>query len=109
MQVVISAAPAAIDAVVLDKDGKSVVNAVVALVPKDGGNTLVLTADENGILTAKGLKPGTYQMLAWEDVEQGAPQDPDFLQQFEKRMKTVKVDAGGHEAVQLTAIPADDK
>jgi hypothetical protein len=65
--------------------------------------------DENGILSAKGLKPGSYNLLAWEDVEQGAPSDPDFLRQFEKQMKSLKLDASGHEAVQLTAIPADDK
>ncbi|HTS64349.1 MAG TPA: carboxypeptidase-like regulatory domain-containing protein [Candidatus Acidoferrales bacterium] len=109
LEIVISAAPAQIDTVVVDKDGKGVVNAVVAIVPKSGGNPIVQMTDENGILSVKGLKPGGYNLVAWEDVEQGAPQDPDFLQQFEKQMKSVKVDAAGHEAVQLTAIPADDR
>jgi hypothetical protein len=109
MEVVISAAAAQIDAVVTDKDGKSTPNAVVALVPKDGGNPIVQTTDENGILSVKSLRPGDYKLVAWEDVEQGAPQDPDFLAQFEKQMKSLKLDASGHEAVQLTAIPADDK
>ncbi|HJZ96276.1 MAG TPA: hypothetical protein VKE70_07200, partial [Candidatus Solibacter sp.] len=63
-----------------------------------------MTTDDNGILSAKGLKPGDYKLLAWEDVEQGAPYDPEFLRQYEKKMKSVKVDASGHEAVQLTAI-----
>ena len=108
LDIVISAAPAQIDAVVMDKDGKAAVNAVVAVVPKDG-SPIVQTTDENGILSVKGLKPGDYKLLAWEDVEQGAPSDPDFLVQYEKKMKSVKVDASGHEAIQLTAIPADDK
>ena len=105
IEVTISAAPGEIDAVVMDKDGKSVPGAVVALVPKEG-NPMVMMTDDNGILAAKGLKPGDYKILAWEDVESGAPQDPDFLQQFEKEMKSVKLDASGHEAVQLKAIAA---
>jgi hypothetical protein len=108
LEVVISAAAAQVDAVVLDKDGKAVVNAVVAIVPKDG-STMVQTSDENGILSVKGLKPGDYKLVAWEDVEQGAPFDPDFLKQFENKTKSVKLESSGHEAVQLTAIPADDK
>jgi protocatechuate 3,4-dioxygenase beta subunit len=103
VEVTISAAAAQIDAVVLDKDSKGVVNAVVAIVPPQG-NPIVMTTDDNGILSAKGLKPGDYKLLAWEDVEQGAPYDPEFLRQYEKKMKSVKVDASGHEAVQLTAI-----
>jgi len=109
LQVVISAAAAQVDAVILDKDGKGVPGAVVAVVPKDGGNTMVMTSDDNGILSVKGLKPGDYKLVAWEDVEQGAPQDPEFIKQFEKDAKSVKLDSAGHEAVQLKAIPADDK
>jgi hypothetical protein len=109
IEIVISGAPAQVDAVVMDKDGKGVINAVVAIVPKDGSNPMVQMTDENGILTAKGLKPGDYKLLAWEDVEQGAPYDPDFLRQFEKQMKSLKLDAAAHEALQLIAIPADDR
>jgi hypothetical protein len=109
MEVVISAAAAQVDAVILDKDGKAVINAVVAIIPKDGSNPIVQMGDENGILSVKGLKPGSYSLLAWEDVEQGAPYDPDFLKQFEKEAKSVKLDSAGHEAVQLKAIPADDR
>ena len=109
LEVVISAAAAQVDAVVLDKDGKAVVNAVVAIVPKDGSSTMVQTTDENGILSVKGLKPGGYKLLAWEDVEQGAPLDPDFVKQYESKTKSVTLESSGHEAVQLTAIPADDK
>jgi uncharacterized surface anchored protein len=107
LQVTLSAAAAQVDAVVMDKDDKPAIGAVVALIPKDGGTTSVFTADENGILSVRGLKPGDYRMLAWEDVEQGAPQDPDFTRKYEGRAKTVHLDPSGHEAVQLQAIPAE--
>jgi Carboxypeptidase regulatory-like domain len=109
LEVTLSAAAARVDAVVLDKDGKAGWHAVVALIPKDGSMTVVQTADENGILTFKGLKPGDYRLLAWEDVESGAPYDRDFLKPFEPQAKSVKLEAAGHEAVQLKAIAADDK
>jgi hypothetical protein len=104
LDVVVSAAAAQVDAVVMDKDGKAAWNATVALAPKDGTNIMVRTADENGILSLHGLKPGEYRIYAWEDVEQGAPSDPDFLKQYEGQAKSLKLDASGHEAVQLKAI-----
>jgi hypothetical protein len=54
------------------------------------------------------LKPGDYQLLAWEDVESGAPSDPDFVKPFEAQAKSVKLDVSGHEAVQLKAIPTSE-
>ena len=96
-------AAAQVDAVVLDKDGKAAWNSVVAVLPKDGVNVTVRTTDENGILSLHGLKPGDYKLYAWEDVESGAPMDPDFLKQYEGQAKSVKLDASAHEAVQLKA------
>jgi hypothetical protein len=109
LEVTLSAAAARVDTVVLDKDGKPGWHAVVALIPKDGGQTVVRTADENGILSFAGLKPGDYRLLAWEDVESGAPLDPDFVKPFEAQAKSVKLDAAGHEAVQLKAIVSDSR
>jgi hypothetical protein len=107
--VVVSAAAAQIDAIVMDKDGKAAWNATVAIAPKEGTNIVVRTADENGILSLRGLKPGDYRLYAWEDVEQGAPFDPDFLKQYEGQAKSLKLDSAGHEAVQLKAIAIDEK
>ena len=104
LEVTLSGAAARVDAVVLDQDGKAGWHAVVALIPKGSSQVVVQTADENGILSFKGLKPGEYQLLAWEDVESGAPYDPDFRRQFEGQAKSVKLEASGHEAVQLKAI-----
>jgi len=109
LDIVVSAAAAQVDAVVQDKDGKAAWNATVALVPKDGANIVVRTADENGILSLRGVKPGDYRLFAWEDVESGAPFDPDFLKQYEGQAKSLKLDASGHEAVQLKAIVVDGK
>ena len=55
-----------------------------------------------------GSRP-TTGLLAWEDVESGAPYDRDFLKPFEPQAKSVKLETAGHEAVQLKAIAADGK
>ena len=107
LEVTLSATAGAVDAVVSTRDGKPAGGAMVALIPKDGA-TVGRSADENGIVSFKGLKPGDYQILAWEDVEPGAYQDPDFVKPFEVRMKSVKLSANGREAVQLKAIGADE-
>ncbi|MEO8597588.1 MAG: carboxypeptidase regulatory-like domain-containing protein [Candidatus Solibacter sp.] len=107
LEVTLSAAAARIDTVVLTKDGKAAGRAVVALLPKDGGPTVVQTADENGMISFRGLKPGEYQLIAWDDVESGAPFDPDFVKPYEAQAKSLKLDASGHEAVQLRSIGAD--
>ena len=109
LEVTLSAAAARVDVVVVDKDGKSGQRAVVALIPQDGSATLVRTADENGILSFKGLTPGEYRVLAWDDVEAGAPYDAEFVKPFEAQAKAVKLEAAGHEAVEITAIAAEDK
>jgi hypothetical protein len=108
LEITLSATAAAVDGVVMDKDNKPVGGAMVALIPKDGSPISGRSADENGIISFKGLKPGEYKLIAWEDVEQGAWMDPDFAKPFDSKAKTVKLDASGHEAVQLKAIAVEE-
>jgi protocatechuate 3,4-dioxygenase beta subunit len=108
LEIILSATAAAVDGVVMDKNNKPVAGALVALIPKDGTQATGRSADENGIISFKGLKPGEYNLIAWEDLEQGAYTDPDFVKPFESRAKTVKLDPGAHEAVQLKVIPVEE-
>jgi protocatechuate 3,4-dioxygenase beta subunit len=108
LEITLSATAAAVDGVVMDKDNKPVAGAMVALIPKDGSQITGRSADENGIISFKGLKPGEYKLIAWEDVEPGAWMDPDFVKPFESKAKSVKLDASGHDAVQLKVIAIED-
>jgi hypothetical protein len=108
LEITLSATAAVVDGVVMDKSNKPVAGAVVALIPKDGTQATGRTADENGIISFKGLKPGGYNLIAWEDLEQGAYMDPDFVKPFESKAKIVKLDASAHEAVQLKVIPVEE-
>jgi hypothetical protein len=53
----------------------------------------------------QGVAAGTFTALAWEDVEDGAWQDPDFVRPFETRGSTVRIREGAEETIQLTVIP----
>src|SRR5712692_9455274 len=38
-----------------------------------------VSTDQYGRFVIKGIAPGGYKLFAWEDVESGAYQDPEFL------------------------------
>lgn len=105
IEVLLSAAAATVDVIVTAGDNKAGSGAQVAVM-KDGALESVRTADESGMLSLKGLKPGSYRIVAWEDVDPELLWDPDYLRKFENDGKGVKVEASGHEAIQLKAIPA---
>ena len=86
--------------------GKVAASAQV-LVLKDGVPWQQRGTDENGMFSMRGLKPGDYKVIAWEDVDPNQLFDTDFLRKFENEGKSVKIEAGAHEAVQLKAIPVE--
>ena len=53
----------------------------------------------------RGLLPGEYRVLAWEDVEAGAYQNPDFLKQYENRGVKTTVEHGSRNVVDVRVIP----
>ncbi len=63
-------------------------------------------SDEKGAFKIADVPPGEYKVFAWEDVPEGAPEDPDFRKPFEKQGFSLKLAPNGHETVQLTAIAA---
>jgi hypothetical protein len=109
LDITLSATAGSIGGAVVDKDGKTVARATVALVPKGGPPTAIKgnTTDENGAFSFSGLKPGDYLVFGWEDIPPGAYADPDFLKQYEGRAQTVALDRSGKQAVQLKVIPAE--
>jgi hypothetical protein len=105
IEVVLSAAAGAVDVIVTAGDNKAGTGAQVALI-KDGTLESLRTADESGMISLKGLKPASYRVIAWEDIDPELLWDPDYLRKFENEGKSVKLEASGHEAIQLKAIPA---
>lgn len=60
--------------------------------------------DEKGHFKMRGTGPGEYKLFAWDNVDPGAPQDPEFRKPFEKQAVGVKLEPNGHETVKLKVI-----
>lgn len=105
LEITLSGAAARVD-VVVTTAGQKVAPAAQIVVMKDGTPDAVRTTDENGMLSLRGLAPGSYRLIAWEDIDPDQLWDPEFLSKFSNEGKSVKLDASGHEALQLTAIAA---
>ena len=63
------------------------------------------TSDASGQIHLDNVVPGNYKLFAWEVVENGQWQDPDFLRLYEERGKPVHISEGGRELADLRVIP----
>ena len=50
------------------------------------------------------LAPGDYKIFAWDNVEVGAPQDPEFRKPYEKQGREIRLSSNGRQTVDLTVI-----
>jgi hypothetical protein len=111
VEIVIGADAATIVGKVVNDRQETSSNVKVALVP-DGplrrrGDLYKSTAtDGSGSFRITGVAPGDYRLFAWEEVDDGAWRDPEFLRQDETRGKSVRVSALRTENVSVVVIPA---
>jgi protocatechuate 3,4-dioxygenase beta subunit len=95
---------------VMDAAGKAAVRARVALY--SAGNQppryYQSTSDSNGEFHFTRLPAGEYKLLGWESTSETYQQSGEFARQFDSRAKTVKLEAGGDVAADVTAIPATE-
>jgi len=102
-----------IDGNVQNAKGENAAATMVTLIPEESAREIAgayktASTDQTGRFTIKGIRPGEYKIYAWEEIENGAYQDPEFMKPHESAGKTVSVKESGHETVQLTAIPAEN-
>jgi hypothetical protein len=111
LEVVVSVNTGIADGVVQGERQEPSANVTVVFVP-DGArrNRLDLyrttSTNAQGQFRVEGLPPGDYKVFAWEDVETGAWQDPDFIRQFEDRGRPVRINEGGNSNIELRVIPS---
>jgi len=109
LEVVISSNTGTVDATVVTDKQEPSINTTFVLVPSlelRFRNDLYRTGatDAMGHLHLDGVPPGNYKAFAWEEVETGAWQDPEFVQQYEERGKPVRVSANSAANVELRVI-----
>jgi len=86
-------------------------NVPVVLVPTNRSRKDLFqktSTDADGRFKFDGILPDQYKVFAWEDVVEGAWQDPDFLRPFEPRGVTVDFSSGKPLTTEVEVIPWSD-
>lgn len=109
MEIAVGMNSGAFDAIVQDERQQPAVNVMVVLVPdparrqrSDAYRTAF--TDTSGRVHLEGIAPGDYKAFAWEDIESGAWQDPDFIRTYEDRGRAVRIPEGGAASAELRLI-----
>jgi len=98
---------AQVDGVVRGQDDNPISGVTVALIPDSRKYLLYQTqfTDQTGAFSFKTVTPGDYKILAWEEVEPNAFQDPEFVKPFVGKAEAVSLKENDHKGVSLKAIP----
>ena len=109
LEVTLSANGAQVDGTIAGADGNPETGVTVVLIPDSRRFSLYkeMTTDQHGGFSFKGVTPGDYKVLAWEDIETGAYQDPEFLKPFLGRAEAVSVKESEHKTVSPKLIVAE--
>ena len=110
LDVVISANGASITGKVVDGNGQPIANATVVDVPSAEHRTRSDlfqrdTTDESGHFSLRGLNPGKYTVLAFEELQEDVRQ-ADFMKSYGTRGEIVQLDEGARKSVVLKLIPS---
>ena len=110
LDVMLSAQGGTIEGTVLDSADHAVTYATVVSVPsgehrKRPDLYQQDTTDQQGHFSLRGLNPGEYTVLAWEDLEDNY-RDPEFLKSYEGRGHSVRLDEGERKSISVKLIPS---
>ncbi len=104
LDILISPRGAELLGAVRNQDGAAIPGVKVTCWPKnDSPYNLVETCgsvtDQNGDFRMADLAPGDYYILAWEELDPGLTDDPEFLRRFSSQATLVTVEEGSHQSV----------
>jgi Carboxypeptidase regulatory-like domain len=96
LEFTLSAQGAQVEGTATDENGLPVVGVWVVLVPDAkhrDRHDLYRTerTDQHGVFKIKQVAPGDYELYSWDEVEDGAWEDPDFIRPFEEKKQGEKV------------------
>jgi protocatechuate 3,4-dioxygenase beta subunit len=111
LEITLSSRGARVQGSVLDADHLPAAGVRVVLVPDPrhrSRNDLFKsqTTDQYGHFDIRGIAPGEYKVFSWEEVEDGAWEDPEFLRLFEEKGESVETGESDQKTLNLTAIRA---
>ena len=114
LEIVLGSRGAQLKGGVSDAEGLPVVGVWVVLVPDaphNGRHDLYknVRTDQHGQFAITGIAPGDYRLFSWDEVEDGAWQDPDFVKSYEKKGEKIGVQAGDTKSASLLIIRTADE
>ena len=111
LEITVSSHGARVEGTVMDANGLPLPGVAVALVPEalrrdqfrlyKSQNT-----DQYGHFDLRGITPGEYKVFSWEEAEQDAWQDAEFLKPFESKGERVILNDDDKKDVKITVISA---
>jgi hypothetical protein len=109
LDIVVGADAGTLDATVLDRSDQRAGGVRVAMVPnapRRARTDLYRTAvsDDSGVVHFEGVAPGDYKVFAWDRVDSGAWQHPDFIRNYDARGEPALIPPFGSEAVTVRLI-----
>jgi hypothetical protein len=112
LDVVVSAKGARIEGSVVDENGKPVAGATVVTVPSSGklGRPDAYqsgVSDESGHFLLRGLNPGGFLILAFEEMQENV-RSPEFAQKYKEKGEKVELEEGARKSVALKLIRDSD-
>lgn len=110
LEVILGADSGVVEGRVTTERQDAAVNVKVVLVPDApqrhrGDLYRLATTDVSGGFRMTGVAPGDYRIFAWDEVEDGAWRNPEFLRFDESRGKPLRLGSKKTESTALTSIP----
>jgi Carboxypeptidase regulatory-like domain len=117
LEITLSSRGARLQGNILDGDNLPTAGVWVVLVPDPKHRTRFdlykrQTTDQYGHFEFRGIPPGEYKLFSWDQAEEDAWEDPEFLKPFEEKGQQLEVKEGDQKTVNLVTIrpgPAGDK
>ena len=107
LQIRLSLAGAEVTGAVRDADDNPAADATVVLMPDSKRASLYreTRTGKDGSFSIKGVAPGEYKALAWEDVETAAYKDPEYLNKVGGKAEALSLKESDKKSVSLKVIP----
>jgi Carboxypeptidase regulatory-like domain len=109
LEIVLGLRSGAFSGTVVSEKQKPQANVPVVLVP-DGRRRWAdafrtTKTDIAGRFVLDRVPPGDYIAFSWEEADEGAWMDPEFVKRYEERGKRIHITEGGNPSLNITAIP----
>jgi hypothetical protein len=110
LEILIGADGGRVDGTVADAGGKLFAGAQIVLVPKGERRNRpdqyrVSYSDEDGKFALSGIPPGDYLLFAWENVEDRAWLNSEFVAKYQELGVGATIPANARGSIQLSLIP----